>query len=209
MDPSRNLGDPNVIETIYNNGLGQALPIVPKTGVKPTDANIDSKYFIPDAKTYYQVNYDNMLADFVSTEYPTPITNIVTTSLEGLGNDIRTQYDAYTSANPVTPFLPGSYSEHILTNNNYVNSLLQTFAGGSAFSNSIKSAAYYGYLKNKDSNDFFSYLSSNAQLQNAITSQYLVGQMLKDNKLSYYMNKGSAMDGRMDRDDFASGIYND
>jgi hypothetical protein len=171
-----------------------------------------NKYFLPKAKTYYQVSFDNMITDFVVDG--SPLTDPSETSLNDLILHIYGSYNDYANnIGGINSFLPGSYSEHILTDNTYVNSLLQTFSGGSSFTNSIKSAAYYKYLSDADGTNFFDTTAGdgiklgNPNIQDAITSQYLIGQMLKDEKLSYYMNKSSS--GALTFDDFKAGLYND
>jgi hypothetical protein len=84
--------NPSIYQDIYNNGLGQALPLSMSTGVStaPSDGT-----FAPDAKTYYQVCEDNMVTDFVNTAaYPTPLASAASTNTQTLAANISTAYDA-------------------------------------------------------------------------------------------------------------------
>jgi hypothetical protein len=116
-----------------------------------------------------------------------------------------------TASDHINPFLPGSYSEHILSTNDYVNALIQTFGGSSGFANSIKSAAYFDYLQNEDYNFFTDAQKGlgNSQIQDAITSQYLNAQMLASNKLSYYMNAHDNSGAPLTFSDYKTGLYNE
>jgi hypothetical protein len=56
--------------------------------------------------------------------------------------------------------------------------------------------------------DFFPTLTSSEPLQDAITSQYINQQLLKDNKLSYYMNTNADGPTGVTYDDYRTGLYN-
>jgi hypothetical protein len=90
------MANPYTPAAIYNNGLGQALPLNLVSG-NLTAYTSDDSTFRPGARTYYQVSYDGMIADFNTSTYATPLSfnasDEVTTQITTLLNSAITTFN--------------------------------------------------------------------------------------------------------------------